>query len=83
MTFLAIISGLSFIAKNIIQYFLDTYAITENGKRVDTFFRPRYFLPYSYEVPAKFALAKRVCNVIFYCFIISTTLYVILWNILK
>ena len=83
MTFVAIICGLSFIAKNILQYFLDTYAIIENGKKADTFFRPRYFLPYLYEVPPKFALAKRICNILFYCFIISVTLYVILWNIHK
>ena len=83
MTFIGIICGLSFIAKNVIQYFLDTYAIIENGKQTDTFFRARYFLPFLYKVPTKYALAKRICNILFYCFIISATLYLILWNIRK
>ena len=83
MTFICIICGLSFIAKNVIQYFLDTYAIIENGKQVDTFFRARYFLPFLYEVSTKYALAKRICNILFYCFIISAILYLILWNIRK
>ena len=83
MTFIAFICGISFISKNIIQYFLDTYAITEDGKRADTFFRVRYFLPYSYDVPTKFALTKRICNFLFFCFIVTAALYVILWNIHK
>ena len=83
MTLIAIICGLSFIAKNIIQYFLDTYAIIENGKQADTFFRAKYFLPYSSNVPTKFALAKGICNILFYCFLISAILYLLLWNIRK
>jgi hypothetical protein len=83
MTVVALICGISFIAKNIIQYFLDTYAITEDGKEVDTFFRARYFLPYSYDVPPKFASAKRICNLFFYCFITTAVLYIILWNVRK
>ena len=81
MTFIGIISRLSFLAKNIIQYFLDRYAIIENGKQANTFFRARHFLPYSYEVPTKYALAKGICNILFYFFLISAILYLLLWNI--
>ena len=78
---IGVICGLSFIGKNLIQYFLDTYAKTFDGKKVETFFRGRVFLPYSYNVPEQYALTKKICNLLFYCFIITAVLYVLIWNL--
>ena len=74
MIFIALICLISFMGKNLTQYFLDTYAITKDGKPADTFFRARIFLPYSYNVPAKFNLTKRICNIFYYIFLATVLL---------
>jgi len=79
LTLIGVICGLSFMGKVILQYFLDSYALTENNK-TDTFYRPRYFLPYYYEVPTKLINAKRVCNFLYYCTIITAVLFLIIRN---
>ena len=81
MSIIGIVCLISFIGKNLMQYFLDSYSTTNKTDIPNT--RARIFLPYTYTIASKFRKYKILCNILYFTFLITAILYVITWNFNK
>lgn len=78
---LGVTSAVAFVGKIICQFLIDIRAFENNHERPPIFFRVRYFLPYTEMVPTKFVWMKKLCNLLYYTFLSSIFLYILLWNL--
>jgi len=83
VTVIGIISLASFIAKVILQIMLDGLSANENGRDNNDNYHVKYFLPYYNVVPTNYLLLKKICNSLYYIFLLSICAFLIVWNLVK
>ena len=83
LNILGAISGISILGKIVFQILLDRVSYSEDGKKPHIHFRARDLLPYDAITPPEYMWMRKTCNVLYRIFIVSTVLYLVLWNVQK
>jgi hypothetical protein len=77
---IGLVCAVTFISKVILQVILDGLASNEKGRDGNDYYRIKYFLPYYSPVPQNYLRLRKLCNFLYYLFVFSVCLFLIIWN---